>query len=176
MARGLQIITPYSTYDDRTAANDIIIVQPADYQPPDSPSYSRSENTFSRSHETDTTVTAVPEEPLNIPRNESSSSSRNQSHSNHLENDLNHPISQNEVNSSSTSRSRDFLSSLTHHVPILDGISQPSLEETRAAGQVLFQQFVQQYISREVDSSLNLEIMEDAIPAEVPEDINRAMQ
>jgi hypothetical protein len=179
MARGIQIITPYSTYDDRTAADDIIIVQPADFAPPPFAQNPVPSNGHPLPHETDARVVPLPEESRNVTVNESSAS-RNQVNREERENDLNRSSSSlNEDNSCSTGSTlgnSDFLSSLAHHVPMLGGITQPSLDETRAAGQVLFQQFVQRYASRDLESSFNPEIMEDAIPSDIPEDINRVMQ
>jgi len=48
---------------------------------------------------------------------------------------------------------------------------EPTLEETRAVGQVLFTQFCRQHMP----ATVPLEIVDDEIPSEVPEDINRTM-
>lgn len=150
MARGLQIITPHNqsySEEEINSTNDIIIVQAQD-NPTMTPPSSNG-HSFSS---TDASITSLESQSNGVGNHE------------------------NEVTSSSsptTSRPRDLLSSIVSHVGVG---SQPSLEETRAAGQVLFKHFIQQCISREVDSPLNLDIMEDAIPDEVPEDINRVMQ
>lgn len=185
MARGLQIITPYNQSYTPSSPNDIIIVQTQDYldnlsrirnnslpRGMDSQEDEESRDDFSRS-----STPSVEEE--TITGDESLSSTENQvipeDTVNNNENcqSQRQTLSNEDRPSASTASSNDFLSTLANH---FEG-RQPSLEETRAAGQVLFKQFVQQYISREMSSSsIDLEIIEDAIPEEVPEEINRVMQ
>lgn len=154
MARGLQIITPQDEpfSDEQINADDIIIVQPEGFE-----SSSHDSNT----NDSSDIIPARIEHEINA----TSSSSQN---------------SGSATSSNATpSATNDFLSSLVNHVPCLDSLAQPSLEETRTAGQILFTQFVQQYMAQgtnNASSHLNLEIMEEAIPDEVPEDINRVMQ
>lgn len=70
----------------------------------------------------------------------------------------------------STDFSSSSSSSYTSFLPLPR--REPTLEETRAVGQVLFTQFCRQHIPVTVP----LEIVDDEIPSEVPADINRTMQ